>query len=61
MKILKFKNFVLEQNDPGEKEEIEIKKLDQDINNLRLELKKKKLEELKRKKKDQEEGKDIEI
>jgi len=54
-KILKFNDFIIEQNDPSSKEEEEIKQLDDDINKTKLELKKKELEILRNRQKNQSE------
>lgn len=59
-KILKFKDFLIEQTstDEDDKKIGEIRELDDEINQTKLDLKKKQLEILKRKKQEQDKGKE---
>lgn len=54
MEILRFKDFLIEQNSMDDSDEKEIEKLDKDITDSKMELKKKNLEILKKKKEQQD-------
>ena len=62
-KILKFRDFLIEQTstDEDDRKIGEIKELDDQINQTKLDLKKKQLEILKKKKQEQDKGKEIDL